>query len=1613
MDQVVLNTVDASFQKDTPLWTHPLFIPSYFALASIVVLVLQATFSIGPLKRLRARIFPTVEEAGAPGETRTSSNRTSLVSAISDHVEQSGGSTIFLFHISRLVFVLTLLGLSIFDFIQEKEQQQHTVDPALNSLSKHWGKKHKNNITMVSYASFLALFTVTARRTRASVTSLHLSSLLIATLSVYAYRDVWPLLTFTLSPADGSEGALLWVKIGLLTLTAVVIPLIIPRQYVPLDPKDLQQSVNPEQTASRLSMLTYTFIDPIVFMAYRVPHLSNDMLPPLADYDYTKNLVRRSFKHLDTFSGSPRRHLFWGFMAVFRREYIQLVILIIVKVISTLLAPIGMRQLLSYLETRGEGAVVRPWVWVTYLFLGPAIGTIAFQWYIFISVPSGGLVVTRKYPVATPEGRSEATTPDNGSVVDVAVVSESAGGSGEESGQSTAASSVKGKQKDESVASESGKDSEEPGGAGNLVGKMNNLVSTDLENLVDGRDFLLLVLYLPFQVVLCVWFLHNILGWSAFVGMLVMVALFPVPGAIANKIQKVQKETMKRTDARVQTATETMSILRMIKLFGWEPKIAARLAEKREQELQFIKTRQILNLINGNINFVIPVITMVVTYVTYIVIMRKALTPSVVFSSMAVFDLLRDQLHSIFWMIPLFTQAKVSLDRVDDFLHNTELLDEFADAEKGSERVMLTDASHFDRDVIGFQNASFTWSNDDVNDGALTPSRRKFTLRIHGELLFKRGCFNLIIGSTGSGKTSLLMALLGEMHFIPMSRMLGITCQDRVVSATRLRNLGFRMKPSGKDNILFGSPYDEERYKKVIYQCGLQRDLSLFDAGDKTEVGEKGLTLSGGQKARVTLARAVYSSAEIIILDDVLAALDVHTARWIVDKCFKGDLIRGRTVLLVTHNVAMVSSIADYVISLGLDGQVVSRGSVSDALTKDKTLATELAEGARAIKDDEKKIDPEEPDEAAKQADGKLILAEEIAEGHVSWGAFKLFIDGLGGSYVILFWSVFVGGLLICDTLMTVQTWFMGYWAEQYDIYPPEEVAIAFYLTIYGIILLGAMVSYTTGSGAYIFGTIRASRSIHQNLIEAVLGTTLRWLDTTPTSRVITRVTQDIRALDGPISNTFAWFIEISATMLLKFVAVVYLTPIFVIPATAIAVLGAWLGQVYMRAQMAIKREMSNAKAPVLGHFGAASRTRYVCSLDTMSQDQSDSPPLIASMRAYGAQLAFREESYRRIDRYSGLAVLLQHEQASRVYLVEFHPLIKLLLQMDQLARRLFGRTFCCRLAAYLIYVPRERALPSDTGFSLTMAIGFSGMILWWVRIFNDFEVNSNSLERMHSYVNIEQEVKPSKEGIPPAYWPASGDLRVEQLSARYSLDGPKVFTTYPSISSRENVGRTGSGKSSLTLSLLRCIFTEGNVYYDGKLTSSINLDALRTNITIIPQTPELLSGTLRENLDPFSQHDDATLNGALRASGLFSLQSDDDEGRLTLDSQIASGGTNLSVGQRQILALARAIVRGSKLLILDEATSAIDYKTDTIIQTSLRNELKGDVTLITVAHRLQTIIDADKVMVLDTGRIVEFDKPSELLKIENGRFRSLVDESGDRDLLYAMANKAGTTTSG
>ncbi|KAE9395907.1 P-loop containing nucleoside triphosphate hydrolase protein [Gymnopus androsaceus JB14] len=1519
--------------------------PLYATVASTLVLLLHVIADTIHVRKLFRR--PNVGIASEELSAHTQAE--SLVQGIKVHIGKHGGAIIFACMVARLVGTLALLCLSIATLILDEFERAGSQDGGDADILGKWGNKYPTNrySTQFSnrrmlYASFLALVSLAARLRWSRVVIRHLNLVLLVTLCVYLYRDVYPLATFLLDPKDLSEGGILWVKVTILIIHCCGNPTRqVPRPYVPVDPKNPLPRPNPEQTASIFSLITYAFLDPLVFAAYRVAHLSFDKLPPLNDHDAAEHLKGTKFQgkiasrdHLDLFSGAPKRHLFFGFMRIFSKDYIQLAFMILLHVFANFAAPIGLNRLLRYLEPGGQDAVVRPWVWILWLFIGPVGGTIAIQWYIFVAtrtlartqaivtqlVFEHSLRIRVKAEAADSSesstfSSSETLTPDSASLLR------------SKPGCASSVSSVKSKSKKGKKAKQ---DDPPQSDANNLVGKINNLTSSSI------------VLYIPVQIVLCMIFLYILLGWSSFVGLAVMIVSFPLPGYIARKVQIFQEKRLKKTDARVQSVSESMNVLRMIKLFGWECRMDAKIAEKRDEELIWIRRRQVLEVFNGILTYVIPLLTMIVTFVTFTVIMKGTMRASVIFSSMSVFDMLREQMRIIFRSINETMTAKVSLDR-------TELLDSLS--EKIPESGYFVPADQVtDSQEIGFRDATFTWSSDVA--GSLTPSKRKFKLKIEGELLFRKNCVNLIIGETGSGKTSLLMALLSEMHFIPsgpeswynLPRDAGIAyaAQESWVQNETIR-----------ENIVFGSPFDEERYKKVIYQCGLERDITLFEAGDATEVGEKGLTLSGGQKARITLARAIYS---------------VHTSKWIVDKCFTGDLMDGRTMILVTHNIAITRPIAGFVVALK-EGRIESQGTVSEALGKDPVLAEEARIEQQVIDKTGEEVDDQRPPEETK-GDGKLIVAEEIQEGHVSWSAVKMYLTSMGGQYSWAFFLAFIFTMFVTEVLNALQTWYLGYWASQYESQDAASVSV-----------FHAMIIYTIGVLIYVFGTIRASRAIHKELIASIFGAgdtenTLahdltRWLDTTPTSRVIARCTQDIRAVDGPVPQWLQALSELSAMMILKYTAVVIITPIFVIPGVLVAVLGAACGQVYIKAQLSVKREMSNARAPVLGHFGAAIAG-------------------LTSIRAYGVQETFIAESIRRIDRYT---------RAARTY---FNLNRWICIRIDAL-----GALLAAGLAAYLVYYRGQTA--SNTGFSLNMAVGFSSLILWWVRTLNEFEVQGG-LERIQGYINIEQEPKSNVEGVPPAYWPASGELRVEGLSARYSSDGPKVLHDISfSIKSGERVGvvgRTGSGKSSLTLSLLRCIFTEGKVYYDGVATDKINLDALRTSITIIPQVPELLSGTLRQNLDPFDQYDDAVLNDALRAAGLFALQNDMVEGRITLDSPISSGGGNLSVGQRQILALARALVRGSKLLILDE-----DYKTDSIIQDSLRNELKGDITLITVAHRLQTIMDADKIMVLDAGRIVEFDSPEALLKIKDGKLRSLVDESNDKDVLYAMAEKAHTTS--
>ncbi|CAL1696210.1 unnamed protein product [Somion occarium] len=1265
--QVVLNRFGLwQVVGDDALWRNTLLVPSYVAGVSTLLLVGQA---IAIALHRRKNVSDDVEE---------SSTR------LRGHISALGGPIIFTFKLARLVACLALVVLSAVSMYKVSSHLDFS----------HTGLTHAALCATFIYASLLAILTVVTKPLWNSLITKHLIIVLLAPWAVYVYRDLWPLATYTLSPADSAEGWLIWTKVIVLTFAAIVVPLLMPRQYVPFDPLNPSLVPHPEQTTSWLSMVLFAYLTPFVFKAYKQPRLTLEDLPPMNDRDTLKNLISESYADLDPLQNKKKRHVLFGLvLRVYLFDHVKMAVMLILHVIGSFAAPIGINYLLKYLETGGENAIVRPWFWIAWLFFGPLISGMTFNLYFYIAlrtiVRAQGVLtqlifdhalrirvqgdvkedsLTQESPASehpSPEGSSNAR-----------------GGSSSDVDEETVASSTSFDAKADDQSSETPKQESKPNTA-NLAGRLNNLVTSDMSNVHGGQGFMLLMFYVPTQLTLSLIYLYSLLGWSVLPGVAAMALLSPLPGYVVKALSSMQTEKMKKSDARVQSVTESMNVIRMIKQFGWEDKMSALLDGRRQEELKFVRKLRLLELATMNISAFIPCATMIVTYGIYTLAMGRELTASRVFASVAVFGIVQEHFQGIFFLFPGLIQAKVSIDRINDFLSKTELLDQFS---TGSSAATSTPSASSE---ICIRQAAFTWSSDTEDVNLPASSQRSFALRIEDELIFKRGRINLVVGQTGSGKTSLLMALLGEMHNIPLG-------PQSLVNLPRERGIAYHAQESWvlnetiRNNILFGAPYDEERYNAVIEQCALERDLGLFDAGDQTEVGEKGITLSGGQKARVTLARAVYSSADILLLDDVLAALDVHTSRWIVDKCFRGDLMRGRTVILVTHNVALATPISDFVVSLGSDGRILSQGSLSTALAKDQQLSAEAAKESEVIEKAEHEVDQETGDKTPKTTDGKLVTAEEVSEGHVSWSAMKLLLVNMAGKPgAIVFWGAFLVLGLVTRTMSNLDIWIIGLWARQYELQDPQDVSVAFYMSLYLVNMLSGMLVFSAAFLLFVFGSMRASRAIHRLLINSVFSATLRWLDRTPVSRIITRCSQDIQSIDSTLSQMLLNLFDVTFTIVVKFLAVILLSPIFLFPGLVLVAVGIWFGHIYMQAQLPVKRESSNARAPVLGHFGAAITG-------------------LVSIRAYGAQEMFRQELYRRTDRYT---------RVTR----EFWNLNRwIVIQTDVLAGM-----FCASLAAYLIYSGHMDA--SKTGFSINMAIGFSGMILLWVRMFNRVETEGNS----------------------------------------------------------------------------------------------------------------------------------------------------------------------------------------------------------------------------------------------------------------------------------------------
>ncbi|KAI1326944.1 P-loop containing nucleoside triphosphate hydrolase protein [Xylariaceae sp. FL0255] len=1153
-----------------------------------------------------------------------------------------------------------------------------------------------------------------------------------------------------------------------------------------------------------------------------------------------------------------------------------------------------------------------------------------------------------------------------------------------------------------------------------------NLIGVDAKRVAE---FAMLNWYFPgslFKLIVSLTFLYNLIGWQALLaGISTMVAIMPLNIYFSKKYSDAQDKLMKLRDEKLEVVSEALQGIRQIKFSALEPQWEDKITKVRERELTCVWDVFRFDVVLFFCWITSPLLLAAVSLTVYAVL-HDILTPSVAFVSLSVFKALEVTLSAVPELTTDLLDAWVSVKRIDTYL-------------KGSEVVKITK----DADEITFDNASIAWPSD-IDAAEDGETHERFILH-DITATFPKGELSVISGKTGSGKSLMLAAILGEVDLVSgtIARPRVPPLHERHDSKANKSNwyisgaiafvaqIPWIENATVKDNVLFGLPYDEQRYKKTIEVCALTKDIEMFTDGEETEIGANGINLSGGQKWRITLARAIYSRAGILILDDIFSAVDAHVGRHIFEHCLNGELGVGRTRVLVTHHVALCESKTKYLMELG-DGRVLHSGLVSEleeAGTLDQIKSHEQEEtesrddeDATAVNSEQNSLDEEANGEpltkvASRAQARKFVEEEKREEGAVKGKVYTTYLKYSGS------WPFWLGALALFFLTQAVtigRSWWLRLWTGSYEetqntsfstnlqtygyqytlqqtmqptiginhvaptMTAQAERGLYFYLGVY--IGLSAAASFLgTLRWWYIFrGSLRASRELFTRINFVVLRAPLRWLDTVPIGRILNRFTADFHSVDTHLAYTVAFSANSFMNLIGVIIASIFVSPMIILLAMALLCICVVYAYVYLKGARSVKRMESITKSPVFEQFGS-----------TLTG--------VLTIRAFSKSQTYVERMDRKLDDWGSTTWhlwLFNRWMGWRMSVV--------------------GSFFASFVAFVILLTPDMSS--ALAGFALSFALEFSAYVMWTIRHYSNAELEMNAAERIVEYMELPTEDLHGAR--PPAAWPTEGRVEVEDLVVSYADDLPPVLKGLTfSVNRNERVGvigRTGAGKSSLTLALFRFIEARsGSIHIDGLDISKIKLHDLRSRLAIIPQDPVLFSGTVRSNLDPFDNHTDAELFDCLTRVHLITegetspptpTQCQGSTATPTkrnknifrdLSSPISEGGLNLSQGQRQLLCLARAIVSRPKVMVLDEATSAVDMATDALIQRSIREEF-GDSTLMVIAHRLSTIADFDRILVLSDGQVAEYGPPRELWEADGGKgtFRAMCEQSGERDLL-------------
>ncbi|XP_043085931.1 ATP-binding cassette sub-family C member 3 isoform X2 [Puntigrus tetrazona] len=1120
------------------------------------------------------------------------------------------------------------------------------------------------------------------------------------------------------------------------------------------------------------------------------------------------------------------------------------------------------------------------------------------------------------------------------------------------------------------------------------VGEVVNLMSVDAQRFMDLTTFLNMLWSAPLQIILALFFLWQNLGASVLAGVAVMVLLIPFNAFIAMKTRTYQVEQMKHKDDRIKLMNEILNGIKVLKLYAWEVSFKEKILQIRQKELNVLRKTAYLSALSTMAWTSAPFMVALTTFAVYVTADDKhVLDAEKAFVSLSLFNILRFPLNMLPQVISSIVQASVSLKRIQDFLSHDELDPESVDRRNN--------ASEYAVSVV---NGKFSWAKQD-----------QATLD-NINVMVPQGSLLAVVGHVGCGKTSLVSALLGEMEKqegqISIRGSVAYVPQQAWIQNATLR-----------DNILFGRPYVEQKYRCVLEACALTPDLEVLPGGDQTEIGEKGINLSGGQRQRVSLARALYSEADVYLLDDPLSAVDAHVAKHIFDKVIGPEgALKGKTRILVTHGISFLPQVDNILVMV--EGRVSEMGSYQELLKQNGAFAEFLRnyslediieddEVTVSLLDDEeeefpedalsnhtdmvdnepvvnearrqfmrqmsimsndlenpKKMSrrrrcserkhPESPLEKKEPKVEKLIQAETAETGRVKFKVYWEYAKAVGP-----FLSLFICFLYGCQSAASIGA---NFWLSEWTNDAQHNRTLErtpMRVGVYAALGISQGVLVMFSSFTLALGKIQAARKLHQTLLDNKFHTPQSFFDTTPIGRIINRFSKDIYVIDEVLPSTILMFLGTFFASLSTMIVIICSTPIFALVTGPLALIYFFVQRFYVATSRQLKRLESVSRSPIYSHF-------------------SETITGTSVIRAYGRNAAFVLMSDMKVD----------ENQKS------YYPGI---VSNRWLGVRIEFIGNCIVLFAALFAVFGKDSLnPGLVGLSVSYALQVTMSLNWMVRMTSDLESNIVAVERVKEYSETQTEAPwIVKDKQPPPDWPPKGNVEFIDYSVRYR-EGLDLVLRNISLKVRGGekigiVGRTGAGKSSMTLCLFRLLeAADGDIVIDEVKISEIGLHDLRSKLTIIPQEPVLFSGTLRMNLDPFEKYNDEEVWKALELSHLKKFVSNQTS---KLELECSEGGENLSVGQRQLVCLARALLRKTRILVLDEATAAVDLETDDLIQSTIRTQFE-DCTVFTIAHRLNTIMDYTRVLVLDKGQIAEFDTPTNLIA-QKGIFYGMAKDAG------------------